>query len=327
MKIVIDAMGGDNAPQEIVRGSIDAVKKLGVQLILVGDKPKIEECLQGFHDGIEIVHTTQVISCDDDPASAIRRMKDSSMVVGMQLVAEGKADAFVSAGSTGAIVSGATLLIKRIKGIRRVALGAFLPSEGKPTLLIDCGANADCTPEFLEQFAVMGSAYAEAVLDIQNPKIGLLNNGTEETKGNALAKESHQALKELPVHFVGNVEAKAVLDGVVDVLVTDGFTGNAFLKTTEGTAKHFSHILKNMLTKNIITKLCAIILSKGIKEMKQSFSSDEYGGAPVLGAAKVVIKAHGSSNAYAFYNAIRQAKKFAENHVIQAIEQNIKKNA
>ena len=323
MKIAIDAMGGDNAPKAIVEGSIEAVKKLGVDVILFGDKQQIEKCLNGFTKGIEIVHTTEVIDCNDDPALSVRRKKDSSIVVGMKAVAEGKADAFVSAGSTGAVISGATLIVKRIKGIRRVALGTVLPTEKNPALALDCGANADCTPEFLAQFAIMGSAYAKGVMGIKSPKIALFNNGVEENKGCNLTKEAYQLLSQMNINFYGNIEAKDIFSGDADVIVFDGFTGNAALKTVEGTAKYMGGLMKNMFKKNIFTKLCAIILKSGIKDFKSKLNADEEGGAPVLGAEKVVIKAHGSSNSYAFYNAIRQAKKFAENDVINIIKENI----
>lgn len=323
MKIVVDAMGGDNAPREIVKGAVTAVKKLGVEVVLVGDKPQIEQCLEGYTNGIEIVHTTEVIDCDDDPALSIRRKKDSSIVVGMKLVAEGKGDAFVSAGSTGAVVSGATLIVKRIKGIRRVALGSVLPSSPKPALLMDCGANADCTSEFLSQFAIMGNAYAKGVMGINNPEIALLNNGAEEAKGSTLSKESYQVLKEMNLNFTGNIECKDILFGKADVIVTDGFTGNAVIKSIEGTAKYMSGLMKAMLMKNIITKLCAVLLKDGIRNFKAALNADEHGGAPILGASKVVIKAHGSSNAKAMYNAIRQAKLACENGVVELIEKNI----
>jgi len=325
LRIIVDAMGGDNAPAEIVKGSILAAKDFDIEIIFVGDKPEIEKHLNGSSKNISIIHTTEVITCEDEPTTSIRTKKDSSMVVGMKLLAEGGGDAFVSAGSTGAIITGATLIVKRIKGIRRVALAPLIPANGKSTLLIDCGANADCTPEFLEQFAIMGNAYAKAVLNVQNPKIALLNNGDEETKGNELAKNSYQAIKALPLNFVGNIEARDVLNGNVDVIVTDGFSGNILLKSIEGTAMYFSKNLKEMLTKNIVTKLCAVLLSGGIKDFKKKFDYNEHGGAPILGADGVVIKAHGSSGSLAFYNAIRQAKKFAETKVILSIKDIIQK--
>ena len=323
MKIIVDAMGGDNAPEEIVKASIEATKKLDVEVVLVGDISAIEKCLNGYTEKITVVHTTEIITCEDDPATSIRTKKDSSIVVGMQMLADGKGDAFVSAGSSGALVSGATLVVKRIKGIRRVAMAPLLPTNGKPTLLIDGGANADCTPEFLEQFAIMGSAYAKAVLGVEHPKVGLLNNGLEETKGNELVRQSYNLISLLPLNFVGNVEARDIPQGIVDVLVADGFSGNIFLKTMEGTAIYFSKNLKAILTKSILTKFCALLLSGGISALRKKFDYNEHGGAPILGANGVVIKAHGSSNSLAFFNAIRQAKKFTETNVIDAIKNSI----
>ncbi len=320
MKIIVDAMGGDNAPAEVVKGALLAVEKLGVEVILVGDKNKIEMPL---NDKISLVHTEEVIDCDDDPVNSIRTKKDSSIVVGLKMLSEKQGDAFVSAGSTGAVISGATLIVKRIKGIRRAALGAIIPTKKGYTLLMDGGANADCTEDFLQQFAIMGNAYAKALMGVDNPKIGLLNNGVEETKGNEMSKKAYALLKETDINFIGNIEAREVLNGVTDVLVTDGFSGNVFIKTTEGTAKFFSGLIKEMLTKNILTKICALILSKGIKNIKDILNSDKFGGAPVLGVNGVVIKAHGSSKAEAFYNAIRQASEFAKKDVVGAIERNI----
>ncbi len=326
INIVVDAMGGDNAPGAVVEGCIRAADEFGVHITLVGDEPTIKGCLGDYNgDKISIVHTTEIIDCDDDPAKSIRTKKDSSIVVGMNLVAQGKGDAFVSAGSSGAVVSGATLIVKRIKGIRRVALGTVIPSDNKPTLLLDCGANADCTPEFLQQFAIMGDAYMRAVYQIRKPTVSLLNNGAEEHKGSLLYKESHQLLKQTDVNFIGNIEARDILSGKSDVVVVDGFAGNVFLKSVEGMASFFSKKLKKVFKKNILSMLSAIAVSGGIKDMKKSFDYTEHGGAPILGAKSVVIKAHGSSNAKAFYNAIRQAKLFYENDVTQLIENNIQK--
>lgn len=327
VNIVVDAMGGDNAPSAVVKGCIDAAEKFDVKLTLVGDEEKISACLGSYsNDKISVVNATEVIDCDDDPVKSIRSKKDSSIVVGMRLVADKKADAFVSAGSTGAVVSGATLIIKRIPGVRRVAIGTVIPSENKPTLLLDCGANADSTSEYLGQFATMGTAYMKAVMGVSNPTVALLNNGAEEHKGSALYKESHSLLKKMSsINFIGNIEARYVLTGAADVVVADGFSGNVFLKAVEGTASMFSKKLKGALTKNIFTKLCALGLMGGISDMKKSFDYTEHGGAPVLGAKNVVIKAHGSSNAKAFCNAILQAKRFTENNVVDLIADNLQK--
>lgn len=324
--IVVDAMGGDNAPKAVVEGCLKAIKDFDIKITLVGKEDLIKEHLINYdNDKISIVNADEVISNDDDPALAIRRKKDSSIVVGMELLADGQADAFVSAGSTGAVVSGATLIVKRINGVRRVAIGSIFPTPPKPTLVLDCGANADCTPDFLQQFAIMGNAYMNAVYGIDKPTIGLLNNGAEEHKGSTLYKETHQLLKNMNLNFIGNIEARDVFDCKADVVVADGFAGNVFLKTTEGTAGFFSKKLKNLFMQSLKNKICALLLKKGIKEFKASFDYTEHGGAPVLGSKNVVIKAHGSSNAKAFYSAIRQAKHFHENGVIEAINNNLQK--
>ncbi len=325
-RIVVDAMGGDNAPKSVVEGCIRAVNELDILITLVGKEAMIKEYLKEYSgDKINVVNADDVITNDDDPAYAVRRKKESSVVVAMNLLAEDKGDAFVSAGSTGAVVSGATLIVKRIKGVRRVAIGTVFPTPGKPTLVLDCGANSDCTPEFLQQFAIMGNAYMQSVYGIEKPTVALLNNGAEEHKGSALYKEAHQLLKAMDINFIGNIEGRDIFESKADVVVADGFAGNIFLKTTEGTAGFFSKKLKTLFMKNLISKICALVLKKGIKEMKSSFDYTEHGGAPVLGAQKVIIKAHGSSNSKAFYNAIRQAKQFYENGVIESINNNLQK--
>ena len=325
-RIIVDAMGGDNAPKAVVDGCVKAVADFDIKITLVGNEELINACLGEYSgDRIEVVNANDIISNDDDPAMAVRRKKESSLVVAMNLLAEGKGDAFVSAGSTGAVVSGATLIVKRIKGVRRVAIGTVFPTPNKPTLVLDCGANADCTSEFLQQFAIMGNAYMQSVYGIDNPTVGLLNNGAEEHKGSTMYKETYQLLKNMDINFIGNVEGRDIFNSVADVVVADGFAGNILLKTTEGTAGFFSKKLKEMFTESIVTKICALILKKGIKKMKSSFDYTEHGGAPILGSQKVVIKAHGSSNAKAFYNAIRQAKHFYENGVIESINNNLQK--
>ena len=326
INIIVDAMGGDNAPGAVVSGAIRAVEDFDIRVTLVGKEEMIKECLGDYNgDKISVVNANDVISCDDDPAKSIMKKKDSSIVVGMNMLANGEGDAFVSAGSSGAVVSGATLIVKRIKGIRRFAFGTILPTENKPTLMLDCGANSDSTPEFLEQFAVMGSVYMKSVCGIENPTVSLLNNGAEESKGSELYKEAHKLLKNCGVNFTGNIEAREILFGKSDVVVADGFAGNVFIKTVEGTASFFGKKIKNMFKKNFVTKLCALFLMSGVKEMKKSFDYTEHGGAPILGAKSVVIKAHGSSNAKAFYSAIRQAKQFYESKVIETINNNLQK--
>ena len=327
LNIVVDAMGGDNAPSAIIEGAVRAANEFDIKVTLVGDEKIIRQELLDYKGGkIDIVNTTEIIDCNEESVKAIRTKKDSSIVVGMKMVADGAGDAFVSAGSSGAVIAGSSLIIKRINGVRRAGLGIVLPALDKPVLLLDCGANSDCTPEFLTQFAVMGTAYMKSLFDLDKPAVALLNNGAEEHKGSRLYKESYQLLKQTPVNFVGNIEARYVLSGVADVVVADGFAGNVFIKTTEGVAKHFSTLLKGVFKKNIFTMLASLVLLDGIKNMKKSFDYTEYGGAPVLGAEKVVIKAHGSSNSKAIYSAIKQAKNFAENNVIETIKNNLKKS-
>lgn len=320
MKIIVDAMGGDNAPGEIVKGAQLAADEFDAEIILVGDKEKIGP---QTNSRITVVHTTEVIGFEDDPVNSIRTKADSSIVVGMKMLAEGKGDAFVSAGSTGAVISGATLILKRIKGIRRAAIGTVIPNKKGCTILLDSGANADCSPEFLQQFAVMGNAYMKAIMGIVKPRIGLLSNGTEETKGNETVKKTHELLKQSDINFIGNVEATQLLEGVCDVLVADGFSGNVLLKSLEGTAKYFSSELKKVFVKNMLTKLCAVAMKDGVQQIKKAFDSEKYGGAPVLGVNGVVIKAHGNSNANAFFNAVRQAIIAVDEDIVGVIGNNI----
>jgi glycerol-3-phosphate acyltransferase PlsX len=311
-------MGGDHAPGEIVKGSMLAARRLGVTIVLVGDSGAIGRHLTDSTN-ITVTHTDEVISYDDDPVKAVREKSGSSMVTGLKLLAEGEGGAFVSAGNSGALVTGTTLIVKRIKGIRRIVMAPLIPADSGAVVLLDGGANTDCAPEMLAQFAVMGDVYAKAVLGIESPRVGLLNNGAEAHKGNAAAREAYRLIAELPIRFAGNVEARDVLSGAADVLVADGFAGNILLKAIEGTALYFSKNLKSMLTKNTATKLSALFLKKGIAEFKKKFDYNEHGGAPLLGAAGVVIKAHGSSKADAFYNAIRQAERFARGGAVEEL--------
>ena len=326
MKIIVDAMGGDNAPAEIVKGSVLAAEKLGVDIVLVGKEDIIKEELLKCEykgTGVNIYNATEVIEGEDDPISAIRRKKDSSMRVGLSLLANGEGDAFVSAGNTGALISGATLIVKRIKGIRRAALAPVLPSSEGHYLLIDSGANAECTPSFLRQFAIMGSAYMERVMNVEKPRVGLVNIGTEEDKGTDVVRSAHKMLKELPINYTGYIEAREVPKGGADVVVCDGFTGNVILKFMEGMASAFGKMLKKVLMKNTLSKLSALMLKGGISDMKKSMDYTEHGGAPVLGVKAPVIKTHGSSNAKAFYNAIRQSKKLVDGGLIESITKGI----
>jgi len=323
MRIVVDAFGGDNAPLEIIKGSAMAEKEYGVEIILCGDENIIKKCIEDndiHFDKLSIVNATDVISMHDDPTSLLKAHKDSSMAVAFKTLADGNADAFVSAGSTGAVVVGGTFIIKRIKGIKRPALAAMLPTTKGNTMLMDIGANAECRPEMIAQFGVMASAYLEKVESINNPTIGLLNIGTEDTKGTETHKEAYKLLKDSNLNFIGNVESRELPSGAADAVVTDGFTGNIALKLIEGTVKTIFSMLKPVFKRNLLTKLSFLFLKDGLKGVKNKLNADEVGGAPLLGTKKPVFKAHGSSNAFAFKNAIHKAMLFAQNNVIETIE-------
>ena len=332
MKIIVDAMGGDNAPQAPVRGALTAAKEYDIDVVLVGRGDAILSVLEqdGIHDlppRVEIAHADQVVEMCDNPATAFREKKDSSLTVGLTMLRDGGGDAFVSAGSTGALLSAATLLVKRVKGIRRAALAPVVPTGKGGAILIDCGANAECTPEYLLQFAFMGSYYAERVLGCPEPRVGLLNIGAEESKGTALQKEVLPLLKkageEGRINFVGNVEAREAVEGAVDVIVCDGYSGNIFLKTMEGTGLFMARELKKMFKKNALSMLAAALVSGGLKDFKKLMSADEVGGTALLGISRPVIKAHGSSDAYAIQNAIRQAKQYISAGIIESITENV----
>ncbi len=322
MNIVLDAFGGDNAPLEVIKGAIDAQRDFEIDITLVGDEGKIKSCAKNNALDIsmlKIKHADTVIDVCEEPTNVIKSKKDCSMAVGMQLVADGQGDAFVSAGSTGALVVGATFIVKRLKGIKRPALATILPTAGEPTMLLDSGANSDCRPEMLVQFGVMGSAYMNKILGVESPTVGLANIGSEESKGRELELEAYKQLKSAPVNFIGNIEARQIPEGECDVVVTDGFSGNLLLKLYEGMGKFFSRELKSLLTSDFKSKLAALMVIGNIKKFRKKMDYSEYGGAPLLGTSKPVIKAHGSSNAKAFYNAIRQAKQFTEKKVIDEI--------
>ncbi len=323
MRIVVDAFGGDNAPLEIVKGAALASNELSVEITLSGDKSVIENIVAEnslkFFGQLEIVDTDDVISMHDDPTSILKAHKTSSMALAFKELCEDRADAFVSAGSTGAVVVGGTLMIKRIKGIKRPALAGLIPSPNGHYMLMDMGANAECRPEMLQQFGIMASAYLEKVEGIENPKIGLLNIGVEDSKGTELHRESYKLLKEAPINFIGNVESREMPKGICDAIITDGFTGNIALKLIEGTAVTFFKMIKNVLYKNIFNKLAALVIKKDLYSLKSMMDSSEVGGAPLLGVRKPVIKAHGSSDAKAIKNAIKQAVTFSKNEVINTI--------
>ncbi len=333
MRIIVDAMGGDNAPQAPVEGALRAVRELGVEVLLTGRPAEIGACLAKLGHtapppGVEIAPASQVIEMEDNPARAFKDKPDASMTVGLRLLKEGRGEAFVSAGSTGALLSAATLLIKRIRGIRRAALAPVVPNARGNMVLIDCGATAEGTPEYLLQFAFMGAYYARRFLGIENPRVGLLNIGTEPSKGMELQKAAHALLTQAHeagrIRFVGNIEGReAISQGAADVLVTDGFTGNIFLKTVEGAASLFSHALKDMLLGSTKNKLAALLLKNSIGTFKKRFDANEVGGTALLGISQPVIKAHGSSNAYAFFNAIRQAQVVAQADIVGDIAANV----
>lgn len=328
MKIIVDAMGGDHAPEEIVRGAVRAKRELGVEIELVGRKEDVERCLaaEGCTD-IPVIDAREVITMEDDPSTATRRKKDASMTVGLNRLRDGEADAMVSAGSTGALLTGATLIVKRIRGIRRAALAPVLPAGEHGVMLIDCGATVECTPEYLLQFAFMGSFYAKKIMGCPEPRVGLLNVGTEDTKGDELRHETFKLLKEADAEgricFVGNVEGTGVFSGGVDVVVTDGFTGNVLLKSCEGVIRYMMKSLKGVFYASTKNKLAALVLKKDLKAMAKSMDVNEVGGTALIGVSKPVVKAHGSSNAASIFAAIRQAKSFVEAGIIGEIQANI----
>ncbi len=331
MRIILDAMGGDNAPLAPVMGAVQAAKDFGAEITLVGRGEAILEVLRTngidtLPAGIEIANADDVVDMHDDPARVIRQKPNSSMVMGLKMLSDGQGDAFVSAGSTGALLTGATLLVKRVKGIRRAAMGPSMPNKaGGKTIILDCGANAECTPEFLLQFGLVGSLYAKKNLGVENPKVGLLNIGTEDTKGTPLQKEAYALLKDAGekglINFVGNVESRDVPLGAVDVIVCDGFAGNVLLKSIEGTAMFMGSLMSRMFKKNILSKLAALLVMKDIKAFKKLLDYREIGGTPFLGIRKPVIKAHGSSDALAFRNAVHQAMEAANSDISAELEQ------
>ena len=337
MKIILDAMGGDNAPEAPVLGAIEAAKTFGTQITLVGRGEAILEVLKKHNidtlpAGMEVANADDVVDMHDDPASVIHKRKNSSMVVGLKMLAEGQGDAFVSAGSTGALLTGATLIGKRVKGVRRAAMGPAFPNKaGGRTIICDCGANAECTPEFLLQFALMGTLFAKKNWGLQNPKVGLLNIGTEDSKGTKLQKDALVLLKNAHekglINFVGNIEGRDVPLGTVDVCVCDGFSGNVLLKTIEGTAMFMGSVVSKMFKKNAVSKLAAALVMKDIKAFKKLLDYREIGGTQFLGIKKAVIKAHGSSDALAFRNAINQAAQAAEADFSQELETGLKELA
>ena len=332
MKIIVDAMGGDNAPQAIVQGALDAHKKHGVDILLVGRAADVLRAVEACGEktlpaGVELKDASEVVEIADDPATAFKMKKDSSLTVGLNLLKAGEGDAFVSAGSTGALLSGATLLVKRIRGIRRAAMGPVIPTFGGRAVLCDCGANAECTPEYLLQFAYLGNYYAKRVLGVEKPRVALLNIGAEEEKGDTLRHETYALLQAASeagrLRFTGNIEASDVMMGGADVVVADGFTGNVMLKSLEGTGKFLLKELKKIFLSSTKTKLAAALVKSDMADMKKLLDPSEIGGTPFLGISKPVIKAHGSSDARAICNAVLRAKEYAESGFIADIEANI----
>lgn len=333
MKIILDAMGGDNAPQAPVLGAIEAVKRYNADIILVGRGQEILEVLKKngldtLPEGVEIAHADDVVDMHDDPATVIHKRKNSSMIIGLKMLADGKGDAFVSAGSTGALLTGATLLVKRVRGIRRAAMAPAMPTKaGTKVIICDCGANAECTPEFLLQFGLVASAYSKFTLGVENPRVGLLNIGSEDSKGTQLQKDAYALLKDASdrglLNFTGNVEARDVPLGAVDVVVCDGFSGNILIKSIEGTAMFMGSMLKRMFKKSLGSKMGYLLCKSGVQDMMKLLDYREIGGTQFLGIKKPVIKAHGSSDALAFRNAVKQAMTAAEGDFTAQLEKNL----
>lgn len=323
MKIIVDAFGGDNAPLEILRGAADAVAAYGHEILLTGNEETIRRV--AAENGIslanmEIVDAPDVMTMEDHPKSILREHKDCSMAVALRLLSEGRGDAMVSAGSTGALLMGGTFIVKRIKGISRPALAPIMPSDDRPFMLIDCGANADCRPEMLLQFAKMGSVYMSHMFPREGgPRVGLLNVGTEDTKGGELQLSTFPLLKDSGLNFIGNVEARDVPAGVADVVVADGFSGNVLLKTMEGTIDTLMKNLKGAFMSTLRTKIGAMLVMPGLRTLKKKLSTSEYGGAVLLGINKPVVKAHGNSKAKGFTSAIRVAAEFAASGAVEEI--------
>ena len=331
MKIIVDAMGGDNAPESAVWGGALAAREYGEEVLLVGRSETVEAVLKekGLQDtqGVTIMPASDLVDMHDDPATVLRKKPDSSMAVAFKLLKAGEGDALVSAGNTGALLTGATLFGGRIKGIRRGALAPVMPCKGGQVMLCDAGANTECTAEMLLQFAFLGSLYAEKIGGVNRPRVGLVNNGTEDTKGDPLRKEAYTLLKkaggEGRLNFVGNVEGSMVPLGACDVAVCDGYSGNVMLKTIEGVAKFMAGEIKTVFMRNLATKLGYLACKKGMDDFRELFNQDKVGGAPFLGIAKPVIKAHGSSNEIAVMNAVRQAIAYTKSGMIDAVSENI----
>jgi glycerol-3-phosphate acyltransferase PlsX len=334
MKLILDAMGGDHAPAEIIKGALQGMESLDCSVALVGRGEVILSCckdmgIENLPPQLELVHAEQTVDMHDDAGTTLKEKPDSSMAVSLKMLAEGRGDAVISAGNTGALLSVSTLTVKRIRGIRRAALAPILPSTTGGLLLIDCGANVECTPEYLFQFALMGSVYTQKTLSLDKPRVGLLNNGSEASKGTPVHREAHTLLQNAHndglLHFIGNVEARDVPFGACDVLVADGFNGNILLKTMEGIGMFFAGSLKSIFYKNFKNKMAGALLKKDMNAFKKMMDYTETGGAPLLGISKPVIKAHGSSNAKAIVGAMRQAVRYAEGGACGQLTQELAK--
>ncbi|MBQ3080834.1 MAG: phosphate acyltransferase PlsX [Clostridia bacterium] len=324
MRIAVDVMSGDNPPEELIKGALSAANDFGVEVLLIGASEVVDKYADE-DKGIYVKHANTVVTMEDSALSAIKEKDDSSVAVGAMLLKNNEADALVSAGNTGALISAASIRVRRVKGIRRAAIGTVVPLD-KPFIIVDAGANPEVLPENLLQFAHMGALYAERVLGIKSPRVGLLSNGTEEIKGTPITKETYGYLKESDLNFVGNVESRDLPAGICDVLVCDGFTGNITLKLIEGMGKFMSRTINSLFRHSIWTKIAYLACKKEIKKLRKRLDAGEYGGAPILGISKPVIKAHGNSDAKSMYNAIRQAKQFAESGIIQEFENRFRRN-
>ncbi len=326
MKIIVDAFGGDNAPLCVLEGCVAARKEYGVDIAISGNVEKVKAAAKENNislDGFQLIDAVDEIAMHDEPSDIIRSKKSCSMAEGLKALKTGEGDAFVSAGSTGALVVGSTMFVKRLKGVKRAAIASIIPTASGRYMLLDMGANAECRPEMLAQFAIMATAYMKKACGLENPTVGLLNIGTEDTKGDELRRETFALLKTAPVNFIGNVEARELANGAADIVVTDGFTGNVVLKLTEGVASTLFKMIKKVLCKNIINKLCAAIIKKDLYALKSMMDSSEVGGALLLGISAPVIKAHGNSDAKAIKHAIRAAANFAGSGVISATEEGL----
>lgn len=326
MRIILDGMGGDHAPFEVVKGAVEAAREIKDEIIIIGQEEEIHKALKKFkgkyrEDQIKVIHANEVITNRDAPVKAIRTKKDSSMVKGLTMIKEGEGDLFVSAGNSGALMAGSLFILGRIQGIDRPALATIYPIlGGKPSFLVDAGANAECKPTNLLEFGTMGSIYMERVIGRKNPTVGLVNIGEEETKGSTLTKASYELLEKSSINFIGNVEARDVAYGVCDVIVCDGFVGNVILKLTEGLALNVLRRLKMAFTDGTIAKIGAALLLPKIKELKSEFDYTEYGGAPILGVKGAIIKMHGASNAKSVRNSIIKGLPYAKENVVQIIQ-------